>query len=290
MAAAGLWGTLGTAAALAVHAGPLALAAASIGLGGLALAAAAAKPIRAAKAILLANRWDVIVGGLAMAVHPVAFYAGMDLTGVAVGTVVAIGSAPACAAAMERVSDGVHLPRRSVVAIAIGLVGVSLLAFGRGAGASGQGGAMAAGIGLGLVAGATYAAYSWAVRRLIRKGVAPRAATGACMGSGGLALMPLLALTGSSVVASPTDLGVALFMAAVPIFAAYALYGAGLARVTAATATTLALFEPMVATVLALALLHERLDPAAWIGLALVALCLITTTLPSPPRTSRWLA
>ena len=46
-----------------------------------------------------------MLSAVAVAVFPLAFYTSMRLAGVAVGTVVAIGSAPAAAAVIERLAD-----------------------------------------------------------------------------------------------------------------------------------------------------------------------------------------
>jgi DME family drug/metabolite transporter len=54
------------------------------------------------------------------------------------------------------------------------------------------------------------------------------------------------------------------------MFLAYILFGAGLRTVTSSTATTITLVEPLVATVLAIAIVGERLDPLGWVGLALI--------------------
>jgi DME family drug/metabolite transporter len=277
-----LWGTIGTATTFAPTAGPFALAAASMGGGGLLLAATGWRALRKALPTLRANLWTVIVGGLAVAIHPIAFYAGMQVTGVAVGTVVAIGSAPPCAALAERLGDGQPLSRRWLGAVTLGLAGMALLAAGQGGGAAPTASpwAMAGGIALEVVAGATYALYSWTIRRLILRGAGSRAATAACMGTGGLALLPVLAATAHQLAATVDDAAVALFMAFIPFFLAYLIYGAGLARVSAAVATTLALFEPLVATILALAVVGERLAGFGWVGLALIAACLLALTAP----------
>jgi DME family drug/metabolite transporter len=61
---------------------------------------------------------------------------------------------------------------------------------------------------------------------------------------------------------------------------AYVLFGAGLARVDAGTATTLTLFEPVVAAVLGVAVVGERLGAWAWTGTGLVLLGLLVLTVP----------
>lgn len=89
-----LWGTTGTAAALAPDVGPLAIGAVAMGLGGLLQAVVAAPRIRREAPLLRAERGVVLLGALAVAAYPPAFYSSMHLAGVATGTVVSIGSAP----------------------------------------------------------------------------------------------------------------------------------------------------------------------------------------------------
>ena len=70
-------------------------------------------------------------------------------------------------------------------------------------------------------------------------GVSRAAAMGAVFGGGGALLVPVLVATGAPLLASPQALAVAGYMALVPMFVGYVLFGHGLARVRASTATTL---------------------------------------------------
>ncbi len=140
------------------------------------------------------------------------------------------------------------------------------------------------GVGLGLVAGLTYALYSWAAHRLISRGVTSGAAMGTVFGLGGLLLMPVLLATGAPLLSSWSNAAVGIYMALVPMFVGYVLFGWGLAHVPASTATTLSLLEPAVAAVLAVLVVGERLPLPGWAGIALVVGCL--TVLTTPTRTT----
>ncbi|WP_417862215.1 EamA family transporter [Actinomyces radicidentis] len=59
------------------------------------------------------------------------------------------------------------------------------------------------------------------------------------------------------------------------MFLGYVVFGLGLARVPASTATTITLLEPAVAALLAVAVLGERLTVLSWAGLALLAVVLV---------------
>ncbi|MER6922540.1 DMT family transporter [Streptomyces spiralis] len=171
-----LWGTTGTAATFAPDVGPLAIGAVAMGCGGLLQALVAVPRIRREAPALRRRRGVVLLGGAAVGAYPLAFYSSMHLAGVAAGTVVSIGSAPLASALVERVMDGRRLTRRWTAGAALGLTGTVLLCAAESAGAhSGPAtrstGSIVLGVGLGLVAGLTYALYSWAAHRLISRGV-----------------------------------------------------------------------------------------------------------------------
>jgi DME family drug/metabolite transporter len=82
--------------------------------------------------------------------------------------------------------------------------------------------------------------------------------------------MPVLALTGKPLIESWSNFTVGAYMALVPMFAGYVLFGWGLTRVRASTATGLSLMETVVAAVLAVLVVGERLPAAGWLGVAMV--------------------
>lgn len=283
-AAALLWGTTGTAATFAPGAGPLAIGAAALGIGGILQALIAPRALLRAAPALRARRGVVVVGGLSVAVYPLAFYSAMHLAGVAVGTVVSLASAPLAAGLLELVLDRRRLGVRWWIAAALGIGGSVLLCAAKLGDGYGDPSATIAGVLLALVAGATYAAYSWAAAALMRGGIPRAASMGSVFGLGGVLLMPVLLVTGAPLVASGSAFAVAAYMALVPMFLGYVLFGVGLARVGAGAATTITLLEPAAATVLAVLVVGERLTPAGWTGLALigaaVALLSIRPTTP----------
>ncbi len=281
LAAAALWGTTGTAAALAPDVGALAVGAAAMGLGGLLQAAVALSIVRAHGAGLAAQWRLLAVSAGAVAVYPLAFYSSMRLAGVAVGTVVTIGSGPLAAAVIERVVDRRPLSRGWALSAATGVLGVLVLALsrtGEAEPATGTGGHPVLGIGLGLLAGSTYAVYSWGAARMMRRGLPSRPVMGAIFGLGGVLLLPVLLVTGGPIVETGRNLAVVAYLAVVPMFLGYVLFGRGLAAVTATTATTLSLLEPAVAAVTAILVLDERLPVPGWVGMAILLAGLVPLT------------
>jgi len=287
--AAVVWGTTGTAATFAPGVSAAAIGAAAMGLGGIGQALWAGRGIRNQRARLWEQRCLLVIGALAVAVYPLAFYGAMRLAGVTVGTVITIGSAPLLSALIEYVLDGRRLTLRWALGAAVGLIGMGLICLAEGA-AHGQvvGGSSAPlGVLLGLIGGLTYALYSWSARRMMLQGTGSKIAMGATFGLGGLLLMPVLMVSGGAFLASWSNAAVGLYMAAVPMFLGYIAFGYGLARVEASTATVITLFEPVVAAVLAVLIVGERLPPLGWIGVALVIGCLAIITLPLPSRLRR---
>ena len=107
--AAVCFGTTGTAQALGPAASPVAVGAARIVLGGAMLVAVARAYRRTPAAASAANVLAIAVG---VAVYQLSFFAAVKLTGVAVGTVVAIGTGPAAAGALGRLVNGERLTAR----------------------------------------------------------------------------------------------------------------------------------------------------------------------------------
>ena len=283
-----VWGTTGTAATFAPDVGSAAIGSAAMGLGGLLQALRAGGSIARSLRLLMRYRALLLLGGASVAVYPLAFYGSMRLAGVAIGTVVTIGSAPLFSALIELAFDRTPLTRRWMAGALVGVVGIALLASAKGMpGGPVRGEGVVAGILCGIVGGLTYALYSWVARRLMLRGVPSPAAMGAMFGIGGLLLMPVLITTGGPFLASWTNLAVGAYMAVIPMFMGYVAFGFALARIPASMAITITLVEPVIAAVLAVAIVGERMQPSGWLGAVLVISCLVFVTLPVRPRAVR---
>ena len=279
--AATAWGTTGTAATFAPDVPAVAIGAAAMGIGGLLQAMIALGAIRGDLPLLARHGRLLLVGAVCVAIYPLAFYLSMRLAGVTIGTVISIGSAPAIAALIENRIEGSRLSLRWATGAAMGIVGMALLGLTEAAD-EGLAPNVPLGVVLGLAAGATYALYSWSARRLMQRGARARAAMGATFGLGGLLLMPVLLLTGGPFLESASNLAVGAYMALVPMFLGYIAYGAGLSRIPSSQATTISLFEPIVAAMLAIVVVGEQLPPLGWLGIGLIVACLFWTELPIP--------
>jgi drug/metabolite transporter, DME family len=278
-----LWGTTGTAASFAPDLSPLAIGAFSMGIGGLMQAGLAYRKILFAFDKLLQNKKLLTVSALALAVYPLAFYSSMKLSGVAVGTVVSIATAPFFSALLEcLISKKNNINKRWLTSFAIGVVGIGLLVFSESSSVSESDNDLKLlGIALGLLAGLCYAIYSWATKALIDKGIKSQAAMGSIFGLGAMMLLPTLWFTGENLFSSQTNVLVISYLTLIPQCLGYVAFSFGLRHVTASSANLLTLFEPVVAAVLAVCVVGELIPFIGWLGMFLIVLCLLIQSKPS---------
>ncbi|PTP08168.1 EamA family transporter [Vibrio splendidus] len=278
-----LWGTTGTAASFAPDLSPLAIGAFSMGVGGLMQAGLAYRKILFAFDKLLQNKKLLAVSALALAVYPLAFYSSMKLSGVAIGTVVSIATAPFFSALLEcLISKKNNINRRWLTSFAIGVVGIGLLVFSESSSANESGDDLKLlGIALGLLAGLCYAIYSWATKALIDKDIESQAAMGSIFGLGAMLLLPTLWFTGENLFSSQINVLVISYLTLIPQCLGYIAFSFGLRHVTASSANLLTLFEPVVAAVLAVCVVGELIPFIGWLGMSLIVLCLLIQSKPS---------
>ncbi|WP_295828744.1 EamA family transporter [uncultured Microbacterium sp.] len=284
LAAALCFSTTGTAQALAgVDASPLAVGAARIVVGGgiLGLLALAQRPPDRARSGSRASTTVLIaVGALGVLAYQPLFFLGTRENGVAIGTVVALGSAPIATGIVDAVRRRRSPPARWMLATAVALIGVVLVS-----GVTGGATALAPG---GLLAsagaGMSYALYTVCGKALIERGWNSTRVMGAVFGVAAVASLPVLLLAGTSWLLTPNGLTLALWLGVVTTAIAYLLFGWGLARLNAVTVSTLTLAEPLAATLLGLFVLREHLTLASGLGLALIAVGLAVVSAPSRRR------
>ena len=267
--AAVLFGTTGTAQALGPASSPLGVGAARIAIGGALLVAAAwwvgRKRRPGAEAGARWSRRALIAAALGVAGYQLAFFAAVDDTGVAVGTVVALGSAPALAGLLGRAVDGSALTGRWAASTALATTGVLLLVL-----AGSDATVSALGVLLALGAGLSYAVYTVASKRMLGDGHAPEAVMARAFGFGALLLVPVLVAEGGGPLTSAGGWAMALYLGAIPTAVAYVLFARGLRRLSAGETATLTLAEPLTASALGAIVLAERPGPLAVAGAALV--------------------
>ena len=274
-----LWGTTGTAATFAPTLSPLFIGAFAMGIGGILQCGFAIPNINQELTSLRSHYRYLILGALAVAVYPLAFYSSMRLSGVSIGTVVSIGSAPILSAIIEYLSRDFQFTKQWVIGALLGITGMTILAFS--GNETTQYNYLSLGILLGSVAGFTYALYSWSARQLMLKGISSKAAMGAIFGCGGILLIPVMVTTGSIFFSTWNNIVVGVYMALIPMFLGYLCYGYGLSKISASMAITITLLEPAIATILAILIVGENLSLIGWGGILLIFICLVMVILSS---------
>ncbi|MFI6481511.1 DMT family transporter [Nonomuraea sp. NPDC050663] len=275
VAAAVLWGTAGTAGLL-ITADPISVAAARLVIGGLVLA-------MLARGTRIELRPGLILAALAVAAYQLCYFAAVSRTGVAVGTVVAIGSGPVFTGLLSWLLHGQKPSRRWAAATAAAIAGCAALLLGAGGDQAVAGDRAAedlVGILLALLGGLIYAFYAVMAARHIGAGADSNAVMGVMFGGAAVVMLPILMWTGPGWMAEPKSLLGALYLGLGTTALAYFLYGKGLRTTPVATAATLALAEPAVAALLGLLVLHESLTALSVGGLLLLGASLVAVALP----------
>lgn len=278
--AAACFGTTGTAQALGPDAAPVTVGAVRIALGAM-LLAVAARVLRArSHTPAAAGGWVQAAGGIGVAGYALCFFAAVKTTGVAVGTVVALGSAPAFAGAGAWALLGERPAPRWYASTLLAIGGVALIVL-----AGEDAHVDAGGVLLALGAGASYALYTLASKRLLDTGWGTEAVMARIFGIGALLLVPVLVLGDLSWLRSASGVAMALWLAVVPTALAYLLFAAGLRVLPAAEVATLTLAEPVTAVLLGAVVLGERPGALAVCGAALVLAAIVA--LAAPQATAR---
>jgi DME family drug/metabolite transporter len=213
----------------------------------------------------------MVLTGFCLALYQPLFFLGTARNGVAVGTVVALGSAPILAGLLEW-----GLTRRVptttwMLATGLATVGVVMLGFGGEATGAASGGTDVLGIAGSIGAGASFAVIANAQRRLLDSGWDPFTVVGAMGASSAVLSALVLPFVDVRWLATPAGLTMALWLGLVTISIAYVMFTWGLDGLTAATAATLTLGEPLTASILGIAVLGERLSMLAIAGLIVLA-------------------
>lgn len=268
IAAAALFGTSATSVALFVPDAPATgTAALRLMVGALGLVAVVLWRTGAGELGRLWRQPLVWVMGAAVAGYQALFFVGTSRTGVAVGTLASLALAPFLAGVLAWLlragAPGWIWAGSTVLAV----VGLALLTLGGVENIDGLGIVAAGG------AGACYAVYTVIGARLASSGWSASAVLAAAFVVGGVLLVPFAIAAGSWWL-SREGIALVLWLGIAATTVAYLLFGVGLRRLQAGHVATLNLAEPVVATILGVAVVGERLSAAGWAGCALIVIAL----------------
>jgi len=276
LGAALLWGTTGTAQAFAPSGfNPMVIGALRLLVGGVALLGLAL--YRRELGRLSDWSWrPLLMAAVFTASYQLCFFAAVARTGVAVGTIVGIGSAPVIGGFLARVCRGETLSRRWLIATSLAIVGCSLLSL--------SGGDVAidpVGILLAIGAGASYAAYTLMIKGLLVEH-SPNAVMALVVCLGAVLVSPVLVNCDLDWLLQPRSIGVVMHLGLATMALSYWLFARGLQTVQVATAVTLSLAEPMTAATLGIVVLGEQLNAQAFAGISMIIAGLVVLVLRRP--------
>ena len=269
--AAMLWGTVGTTQTfLQEGVSPIAVAATRslIGGGVLLIAALAMRKINLKK---WSWKWTILAA-LTIALFQCLFFTSVRFTGVAVGTVVTIGSSPVFSGIIEWIFWKRKPSRVWGIATLLAIVGCILLFVNKG-----EATVDPIGILLALSAGVMFALYTNCSKQLMEtEETLPAVAMTFTLCA--VMLLPF-SQQGVTWVFEGHNLLPMLFMALAATSLAYVFYLAGLEKISSSSAVTLSLAEPLTASLLGVFLVGEYLSPTSWIGVAMLLGGIIVLTL-----------
>ncbi|MFY4776682.1 EamA family transporter [Metabacillus sp. RGM 3146] len=270
--AAVLWGTTGTAQTFApAEAHPISIGTIRLLIGGIALFFISL--FRGNFSLKGVKLKQVLGAGLGMAGYQLLFFSGVKLTGIAIGTVIAIGSAPVFTGLIEWGIRRNQISKLWWSATLLSIFGCCLLFV------NGQITFKPEGIVLALGAGFSFAIYTILSKELLQKHPSDQVAALNFI-TGAILLLPFLFLFDSSWFLSVRGAAVGLHLGILATAIPYYLFSKGLSAVPASTAVTLSLGEPLTASLLGVFVIGETFTANSWAGFLLIFMGIVMLTMP----------
>jgi drug/metabolite transporter, DME family len=277
LGAATLFGTTGTVLAN----GPLGVDPVSAGVvrllvGGAGLAIFSYRHFRQ----VLGQFWLTGLGAVGVGAYQLCFFYSTRHAGVAVATVITIGSSPLFARLIGALRHRPPPHRLWYLAALILSVGLAFLSSAQDADSQVE----LVGVTSALVAGLSYAIYTECAAVLIDQKLDSTAVMGVLFLSAGILTSPFLLFRPVSWIATQRGVVMIVYLGIVTLSLAYVAFGKGLKKLVPTTVVMLTLLEPVVATLLAYFVLHEKVSGPTWFGtvLVLVGLPIIAISVQRP--------
>jgi DME family drug/metabolite transporter len=201
-----------------------------------------------------------------MALYQPLFFSAVSITGVAIGTVVAIGSAPILSGLLEWLYVKVRPAKVWWYSTFLSIAGCLLLFMNQDSVSVDP-----IGILLALGAGLTFASYTLVTRDMVQK-YSSLSVIAVVFTLSAICLSPFLFIFDMSWMMSLQGVSVSLHLGIVATGIAYFLFARGLVNVSSSTGVTLALAEPLTAALLGVFLLGETLNLISWFGISLLVI------------------
>jgi len=259
-----LWGTTGTTQAFApIGASPLTVGAFRLMIGGAGLVLVAI-----VSSSFSGFRWNlsqVLTGAVSVAAYQIPFFTAVSLTGVAVGTITAIGSSPVFAGILGRVVLEERLTIRWYLSTLLAVAGCFLLVFSGGADFK----ISPLGVLCALGAGFSYALYTL-IGKLMLTENRGNAVVAVMFFGGALLMLPFIVFSDISWVMTPNGVFSMLYLGLFTTTLSYIFFAKGLKIVSVSKTTTLSLAEPLTAACLGIIVLGETLNVMVISGIVLL--------------------
>ncbi|TKI68044.1 EamA family transporter [Lysinibacillus mangiferihumi] len=208
-------------------------------------------------------KWTILAAA-SIALFQGLFFTSIRLTGVAIGTVVTIGSAPMFSGVLEWLFWKIRPSKVWGIATIMTITGCILLFINSGDRAIHLGG-----VGLAVCAGLSFAVYTNMSKQLMAQQEA-LPAVAMTFSICAVLLLPFSISSGFSWLAEMQNLWTMIFMGVMCTSIAYLLFLSGLQKISSSSAVTLSLAEPLTAAMLGVLLVGEHLSSTSWVGVAML--------------------
>ena len=202
------------------------------------------------------------LGAIGVAGSQISFFEAVTRTGVAVGTLVAIGMGPVAAGVIDWVAYRHEPTRHWILGVSVALAGVVLLS-------QGALEVVWSGVAFGVLAGCFIPLFGFSAQRFMQdRPLLPAMAT--VVTSGAVLLSPLAVASADTAFASVESTATIAYLGVATMTGAQVLWGSGLQRLSLSVVLAVTLIEPAVAATLAMTVLNEPVTVGLVAGICLV--------------------
>lgn len=269
-----LWGTTGTAQTfLPDSAHPFIISAGRSATGGLFLLIIM---VLLKKIKFRSWPWkQTLYAAICISLFQLLFFSSVRLTGVAVASVVAIGSAPVFSGLIEWIFLKMSPTKVWGFSTGLAIIGCMLLFVTKGEVSINPFGVLYS-----LIAGIIFALYTMTSKSMLQKEEA-MSVVAMTFSLSALLLTPSYFLFDVSWLNDAGNIGIIFYLGIATTSIAYVLYGWGLRKIPASSALTLSLAEPTTAALLGVVVVGEILSTTSWMGIGLLLGSIAILTLGS---------
>ncbi|MFZ0577971.1 MAG: EamA family transporter, partial [Psychrobacillus psychrotolerans] len=218
---------------------------------------------------------QTLYAAICISLFQLLFFSSVRLTGVAVASVVAIGSAPVFSGLIEWIFLKMRPTKVWGFSTGLAIIGCMLLFVTKGEVSINPFGVLYS-----LIAGIIFALYTMTSKSMLQKEEA-MSVVAMTFSLSALLLTPSYFLFDVSWLNDAGNIGIIFYLGIATTSIAYVLYGWGLRKIPASSALTLSLAEPTTAALLGVVVVGEILSTTSWMGIGLLLGSIAILTLGS---------